>query len=87
MEDERIKVTGFDNSKKGKKIIQIAFEEKITNFDIEVVEKENSENIDNTVSKNEIPNAGKKVTMCIAISIGICLALLFKRKAENIQIK
>lgn len=91
LEDERIKVTGFDNSKKGKKIIQIAFNEKITNFDIEVVEKEtikdNSENIDNTVTKNEIPNAGRKNIRYIVICVGICFAIFCKRKSDKIQIK
>ena len=91
MEDKRIKVSGFDNSKKGKKIIQIMFGEKITNFEIEVVEREiikdNSENIDNTVTKNEIPNAGNKALIYIAVSAGICLAIFFKRKSDKIQIK
>lgn len=91
MEDEIISVTGYDNSVIGKQIIQITYAGMNINLEIEIIEEkkdiEENEELDNSVSKNELPDAGKNIKIFIIIGFVMCLAAFFKKKYDKIQLK
>ena len=91
MEDEIISVTGYDNSVIGKQIIQITYAGMNINLEIEIIEDkkdiEENEELDNSVSKNELPDAGKNIKIFIIIGFVMCLAAFFKKKYDKIQLK
>ena len=84
--NEKIKVTGFDNSQIGINTITVEYEGKITKFDIEIIENQNNPiDKDDTISSGIFPQAGNQYTLITIIILVIIITVIFYKKWKNIK--
>ena len=99
--NENVKVTGFNNTTIGTNTLKVEYEGKIATFEVKIIARTseetqsdntnqniNSEKIDNSVSKNILPNAGiRKIIPFIIILLSIIAVILYKKNKDFKDVK
>ena len=84
--NEKIKVTGFDNSQIGINTITVEYEGKTSTFKIEIIENQNNPiDKDDTISSGIFPQAGNQYTLITIIILVIIITVIFYKKWKNIK--
>ena len=86
--NEKVEVTGFDNTSIGTKTLTVEYEENNTTFDIKVIsanknETGNEKDTDETLAKGVLPKTGSKNIIFIVIILILILAFIFNKKYKN----